>query len=253
MILVADNLQALNPEIARALEDLDPLPIRKMARFCQKAGARFLDINPGYLSRRREDRMTFLVETVQEVTDLDLVLDSPNPRLLARGLAACRKKPIINALTREPSKIEEILPLAVEHQTHLVLLLIDENSMAPHSLDEKISLAVEMREICLGAGLEHDRLIFDPVLPSLGQPDAFHLVGRVMETLRLLASGALFQEQAATMLGLSNLRSGHKQVYPVEIEKICLALAAGAGLKYALADLRQQEITSTARVMERFN
>lgn len=253
MFLVADNLQALNPLIARALDELDPAPIEEMARFCRKAGARYLDLNPGYLSRRREDRMTFLVETVQEATDLDLVLDSPNPRLLARGLAACQKKPIINALTREPSKIAEILPLAVEHRTSLVILLIDENSMVPRGLDEKMALALEMREICLAAGLSHQQLIFDPVLPSLGQPDAFHQVGQVMETLRLLSSGALFQDQAATMLGLSNLRTGHKKIYPVEVEKICLALAVGAGLKYALADLRQEEITAAARAMERFN
>jgi 5-methyltetrahydrofolate--homocysteine methyltransferase len=63
--------------------------------------------------------MTFLVEAVQEVTSLPLILDSPRVGVLARGLKACRSKPILNALTLEEHRLQEILPLAAEHQTSL--------------------------------------------------------------------------------------------------------------------------------------
>ena len=92
MILIADNIQPANPRVAEAMERLDPGPIRDIARRCREAGAEFLDINPGFLTRRKQDRMAFLVETVQEEVDLPLVLDSPNPDLLTLGLAACRQK-----------------------------------------------------------------------------------------------------------------------------------------------------------------
>ncbi len=131
MIIAADNLTSTNPVVAQALKDLNPRPLQDLAVRCAENGAHLLDLNPGYLSRRHDDRMAFLVEAVQEVTTLPLILDSPNPRVLAGGLAVCRDKPILNALTLEKEKLEEILPLAATHQTQLVILLLDENPTRP--------------------------------------------------------------------------------------------------------------------------
>jgi 5-methyltetrahydrofolate corrinoid/iron sulfur protein methyltransferase len=239
MIIVADNLQVLNPAVAAALERLDPGPIQELARRCEGAGAQLLDLNPGYLSPRREDRLAFMVEAVQEATALSLMLDSPLARVLARGLKACRDKPILNALTLEEKKLEEILPLAAANQTPLVLLLLDERSFPPPDLEGKIALALNLRERALAGGLSDDRLIFDPVLPNLSWPEVFRQTGAVIQTVRLLSSGAVFPEPARTMAGLSNLRSGLRRSYPFQVEAACLSLLAGAGLTYALADVLQ--------------
>jgi 5-methyltetrahydrofolate corrinoid/iron sulfur protein methyltransferase len=237
MIIAADNLTGANPVVAQALRDLAAAPLQDLARRCAQNGAHLLDLNPGYLSRRHEDRMAFLVDAVQEVTDLPLILDSPNPRVLAKGLAACRDKPILNALTLEEEKLEEILPLAMEHQTRLVLLLLDEKSHPPPSLEGKVALAVELRERALAAGLTDEQLIFDPVLPNLRWPDAWDQTGADFKTVRYLASGSLFGVPVSTMVGLSNLRSGLRNLYPVQLEITVLALLAGAGLTYVLADV----------------
>ena len=167
MIIAADNLTGANPVVAQALRDLDPAPLQDLARRSAAAGAHVLDLNPGYLSRRLEDRMAFMVTAVQEVTTLPLILDSPNPRVLAGGLAVSRDKPILNAVTLEKHKLDEILPLAAAHGTRVVLLLIDEKSHPPPTLEGKVALAVELRERALAAGLTDEQLIFDPVLPNL--------------------------------------------------------------------------------------
>jgi 5-methyltetrahydrofolate corrinoid/iron sulfur protein methyltransferase len=237
MILAADNLTGANPVVAQALRDLNPRPLQDLAGRCAKNGAHLLDLNPGYLSRRHEDRMAFLVEAVQEVTTLPLILDSPNPRVLAGGLAACRDKPILNALTLEEQKLEEILPLAAAHRTQLVILLLDEKSHPPPTLEGKVALAVELRERCLAAGLTDEQLIFDPVLPNLRWPDAWPQTGADFKAVRYLASGSLFGVPVSTMVGLSNLRSGLRDMYLVQVEITVLALLAGAGLTHVLADV----------------
>ncbi len=239
MILAADNLQIFNPVVAKALAAKDPGPLQDLARRCRQAGASLLDLNPGFLSKRQEDRMAFMVDAVQEEVDLPLILDSPRAGVLAQGLAACRGKPVLNALTLEPRKLEEILPLAASRQTDLVLLLLDERSFPPPTMEGKIALAVELRERTLAAGLAPEQLIFDPVLPSLSWPDAWDQVKECIKTVRLLAAGAIFPEPARTMAGLSNLRSHLRRVYPLEVETTCLALLAGAGLDIALADVLQ--------------
>ena len=251
MLLAADNIHALNPIVSDALRRLDPGPIQDLARQCEANGADLIDLNPGYLSRRNEDRMAFLVETVQEAVTARLILDSPNPRVLATGLSACRTRPIINALSLEEYKLREILPLAVEHQTPLVVLLMDERSFTPPTMDEKLALAIELREYALSAGLNHDDLIFDPVLPNLSWDDAVFRIGEAVKTIRLMSSGAVFQEPARTMAGLSNLRSGHPRQYPWDIEKTSMDLLAGAGLSVLLANALRPELVDAYLLVRR--
>ncbi len=249
MIIAADNLTSANQVVAKALKDLDPVPLQDLARRCAAAGAQILDLNPGYLSRRHEDRMAFMVETVQEATALPLILDSPNPRVLSLGLAACRDKPILNAVTLEKNKLEEILPLAAAHQTRLVCLLLDDKSHPPPTLEGKVAMAVELRERAMSAGLTDEQLIFDPVLPNLRWPDAWPQTGAAFQTVRYLASGSLFGAPVNTIVGLSNLRSGLRGVYPVDLEITVLALFAGAGLSLALVDVLNPALREQVQLM----
>jgi 5-methyltetrahydrofolate corrinoid/iron sulfur protein methyltransferase len=249
LTVAADNLEPLNPVIASAIADLDPQPLQELARRLAQAGAAWLDINPGYLSPQHYDRMAFMVEAVQQVTDLRLLLDSPNPRVLARGLAVCRKPPILNACTLEADKLREILPLAAAHKTDLVVLLLDAHSRPAASLEGKITLALEFREHALAAGLAESQLIFDPVLPNLAWPDAWLQVGEVVKAVRLLAQGEVWGAPARTLVGLSNLRSGLRRSYPARVEEAVLALLAGAGLDMALVDVLQPGLMETVRII----
>jgi 5-methyltetrahydrofolate corrinoid/iron sulfur protein methyltransferase len=251
MFFAADNIHAMNPVVSDALRRLDPAPIRELALSCERNGAQLIDLNPGYLSPRHEDRMEFLVETVQEVTSLRLILDSPSARVMAKGLARCRDKPILNALSLEPQKIQEILPLAAEHDTDLVLLLMDERSFTPPRTDEKVALALELREHALSAGIKPENLIFDPVLPSLSWDDAFLRIAEDIHTVRLLATGAILQEPVRTMVGLSNLRSGHSRAYSGEIDLTVLTLLAGAGLHIALANVFNPALLELSAMLKR--
>jgi 5-methyltetrahydrofolate corrinoid/iron sulfur protein methyltransferase len=235
--------------VARALNDLDPRPLQELARRCEAAGAKLIDLNPGFLPPRRHDRMAFMVETVQQVTRLHLILDSPSAPVLARGLGVAQAPPILNACTLEADKLREILPLAVKHRTDLALLLLDARSHPAPSLEGKVTLALELREHALAAGLTDEQLIYDPVLPNLTWPDAWAQVGEVVKAVRLLHGGDLWDEPARTMAGLSNLRSGLRHTYPVRMEEAVLGVLAGAGLTMALVDVLQPGLMETVRVI----
>ncbi len=253
MLLAADNIHGLNKDVAEALRTLNPVPIQDLARECEKRGAVLIDINPGYLSKRHEDRMEFLVEAVQEVTSARLILDSSHARVLERGLRACRETPIVNALSLEPEKLDEILPLAAHHQTGLVLLLMDEKSFTPRDLEAKIALAVELRGHALSAGIASENLIFDPVLPNLSWDEAYSRISECVAAVRLMAAGAIFQEPVRTMVGLSNLRSGHRSRYSALIEQTALAVLAGAGLSICLANALDPNLMDAFSLINRLN
>lgn len=82
MIIVADNIQIRRQRLMDSLEARNPGPIQELAQRCEGAGANALDINSGPLLRDSEEDMTFIVEAVEEVSDLPLVLGTSNPRLL---------------------------------------------------------------------------------------------------------------------------------------------------------------------------
>jgi len=250
LIIAADNLHVLNPVVAQALDGLDPQPLQELARRVEQAGANLIDINPGFLPPRRHDRMAFMVESVQQVTNLRLILDSPDARVLARGLAVANKPPILNACTLEEDKLRGILPLAAQHKTDLVLLLLNARSFPAAGLDGKITLALELREHALAAGLTDAQLIYDPVLPNLTRPDAWTQMGEVVKAVRLLHGGELWGEPARTMAGLSNLRSGLRQTYPVRVEEGVLGVLAGAGLQIALINVLQPALMETVRIIK---
>jgi hypothetical protein len=85
-------------------------------------------------------------------------------------------------------------------------------------------------------------LIFDPLLPHHSWPDAFPQIKAVIEIIRLLSSGALFNQAAQTLVGLSNLYSGQRKKGPFLLEETCLSLLAGSGLSHVLINVLRPEL-----------
>jgi 5-methyltetrahydrofolate corrinoid/iron sulfur protein methyltransferase len=206
MIIVADNLRITQPAVARSVEAMDPAPIRQMAIACREAGADAIDINSGPLSRQPAEKMTFLVQTVQEVVDLPLVLDTTNPDALAAGLAACRGPAIINGVSLEPEKLSRILPLAAENNTDLIGYLLRPDGHVPPDGAGRMEAAVALFNECQAAGIRPQRLVIDPIVAPLVWPDGNRQNMALLEVIRTLPE--LLGYPVRSIAGLSNLTSG---------------------------------------------
>jgi 5-methyltetrahydrofolate corrinoid/iron sulfur protein methyltransferase len=236
LILVADNIQPMNPRVARALAERDPLPLQELARRCSAAGAAWNDVNPGFLPKSRLDTFAFAVEAIQQVSDARLVLDSAQVEALEVGLAACKQPPVINALTLGPDRLEGVLSMAAGHALDLIVLLLDADGQPPARLEDKSALAVELHARARAAGIETSAMIFDPLLPPLAWPDGLEHAQATIEAVQLLASGDLLGEPVRTLVGFSNLRSGGAQHRSSGLEKELLAGLKAAGLSHILAN-----------------
>lgn len=236
MLIVADNLHIVRPDIARAVEQMDPTPIEAMVRGCIRSGAQAIDINPGPLSRKAETRMAFVVETVQAVTDLPLLLDTTNTAAMAAGLGVCRNRAIINGFSMEPAKIEGILPLANRHNADIIGYLLHADSRVPIEQDEMMGLAVALFEVYTDAGLPPERLIIDPVVAPLSWQDGLRHNQAVLALIRSLPD--LLGVPIRTIAGVSNLASGSIPVArKVALEQAFVPMLAAAGLDMALMNV----------------
>ena len=206
MILVADNLRITLPAIGRAVERLDPEPIRQMVSACMNAGAQVIDINSGPLSRSPEEKMTFLVRTVQETADLTVVLDTANPRAMAAGLAAGSQKAMINGVSLEPVRLKRILPLARQYDCDIIGYLLSPDGHVPADASGRMEAAVALFNEMQTAGISPERIIIDPVVAPLAWQDGNRQNMAVLEVIRTLPD--LLGFPVRTIAGLSNLTTG---------------------------------------------
>ncbi len=246
MLLVADNLQITNPLIDAALRDLNPDPIHEMVKKCVEAGADAIDINSGPLFREPEKKMKFLTETVQEITELPLLLDTTNPAALEAGLSISRNRTIINGFSLEAVKLEKILPLAKKYDCEIIGYLLYPNSHVPQNESERLNIALEVYGEFQKTGLDNEKLIIDPVIAPVIWENGNIQDTEILSVLRNLPD--LLGFSVKTIAGISNLTSGRG---PGErkllLERCYLPMLAAAGLHMALLNVFHTESMQTAK------
>ncbi|RTZ93217.1 MAG: dihydropteroate synthase [Deltaproteobacteria bacterium] len=246
MFLVADNLQITNPVFQEAVVKRDPIPVQTCVKRCVAAGAEAIDINAGPLTKEPEERMTFLVQSVQAVTKLPLYLDTSNATALEAGLATCRNRAVINGISLEPQKLEKILPLAAEYGVDVIGYLLTPTGQVPKTADERLAVATELFEKTDRAGLSPQRVIVDPVVPPLMWEDGIEQAMAFLDTIRTLPD--LLGFPVRTIAGLSNLTTGSgPKEKKLRVERTYLAMLAACGLSEILLNIFHEETVRVAR------
>lgn len=246
MIMVADNLRITLPAIGRAVELLDPGPIRQMVSACRDAGAQAIDINSGPLSRCPEEKMTFLVRTVQETVDLPIVLDTANSRAMAAGLAASRRKTIINGISLAPEKLGRMLPLARQYDCDIIGYLLHPDGHLPVDADGRMETAVALFNELRTAGISPERIIIDPVVTPLAWQEGNRQNMAVLEAIRSLPD--LLGFPVRTIAGLSNLTTGAPDLDTRRrYQSAFLPMLAAAGVSMILMNVLDPSLACTAR------
>jgi cobalamin-dependent methionine synthase I len=166
MLIVAERINASRKTIAQAISAGDREFIQNEAKAQTEAGAHYIDVNAGTFVGEEAQKLKWIVEAVQEVTELPLSIDSPDPAVIKAMLPLVKKTPMINSITLEPSRIEGILPLVLEYRTKIVALCQAEHEMAD-TAEAKVRFAGELIEKLTGAGVPLDDIHIDPLVYPL--------------------------------------------------------------------------------------
>ena len=166
MLIIGERINSSRSPIAKAIAEKDALFIRNEAKNQADAGADYIDVNAGTFIKDECDKLKWVADTVQAVTDLPLCIDSPDPAVIRSLLDRVEKTPMINSITLEPARLDGILPLVAEHRTKVIGLCQSESEMA-ESTDAKMRLAEKLVEQVTGAGVPLDDLYIDPLVYPL--------------------------------------------------------------------------------------
>ncbi len=239
MFLIADNVHIMNPPVAGAMRERNPIPLKEIAERCLKTGAYAMDINLGPMRQDVEETVAFVIEAVQDCFKGRLVLDSVQAEVLEAGIKVCKQPPIINGFSLEEDKLNFVLPLAARYQLDIIGFLIDEKGRVPCDAEERLDVASRLVATAEEQGVSPDRIIIDPVLVPLSWQDGTRYNRELLAVLRFLPH--LFEKPLRTVAGLSNLGTGAPDRNArVSVETSFILMLAALKLDYILMNATSQ-------------
>ena len=131
MIIIGEKINGAIPSIKAAIEERNADLIRQRTLAQAAAGANYLDCAPSTATEIEYDTMCWLIDIMQEATDIPLCIDSPNARLLVRILEEGRvKRPgMVNSVNEEGDKCELIFPCIAGTDWNVVGLTCDQSGI----------------------------------------------------------------------------------------------------------------------------
>lgn len=225
MLVVGEIINSSIKRIGKAIEGKDREFIVDITRQQIEAGADYIDVNAATTSSE-EDNLEWLVGVIQEEFDIPLCLDSTNPKALSRALKRHRGKALVNSVSMEKGRMENILPLVREHGSDVVALCMSDEGI-PETAEKRVDIARRSAERIRSYDLELENVYYDPLVIPVG---VNHRAGAIfLETLE-----AIDRElpEAGTICGLSNI--SHGLPAPRLINETFMILALGRGLKAAI-------------------
>jgi 5-methyltetrahydrofolate corrinoid/iron sulfur protein methyltransferase len=241
MILIGESLNVMSKTIGPAMRNRDAKPIQKMAVFQQEAGMDYIDLNIGPAKKAGSEMMTWLVETVQEVVDVPISLDTTNVEAMEAGLKAHKGQALINSISCRPERMDALFPLVKKYDALFVGLLIGVDGI-PRDADERAMLAAEMQAKMAEEGIEDERVFYDPiVLPVTSQQDQVQGCTLFMQMVGDLAP------ESKSNCGLSNVSNGAPEELRPLLNRVYLAMLMRSGLGAAIVNHAETELVDMAR------
>ncbi|MFB6290273.1 MAG: dihydropteroate synthase [Candidatus Bipolaricaulia bacterium] len=242
MILIGERINAGFNDVKQALQERNPEEIKNLAHRQTDAGADYLDLNMGAVSKDPDD-MIWLVETVQETVDTPISIDSQNPDIVEPALETCSGNPLINSTTAQDEKLDRLMPLAVEHDASIIGITSGEDG-APQDVNGRLEHAANIFTSANEYGLDVDKLFIDPVAMPLKfmQEQATNL----LESISQISN--ISDPPPHISLGISNMSSDATE--KSLINRTFLVMAMAAGLDAAICNVLDDKLIKSVATAE---
>lgn len=191
------------------------------------AGATMLDVNAGVPLADEAALMAEAVRLVQSLTDVPLSIDSSVLEALQAGLEAYQGKALLNSVTGEEERLEQVLPLVKKHGAAVVAICNDDTGISP-DIDVRFEVAKKIVQRAADHGIPACDVVVDPLVMPVGAmpgagTQALELIHRLRSELKV-----------NTTCGASNVSFGLPN--RAGLNPTFLAMAIGAGMTSAITN-----------------
>ena len=239
MILIGENINIMSQTIGPALRERNPKPIQELARAETKAGVDYLDLNIGPARKAGDELMTWVVKTVQEVTDLPLSLDTTNIVAMEAGLKVCKGKALVNSIP--PARASEELPLVKKYSTDMVGLLWGMEGM-PRDAAERGVIAVDLIYKANEMGIPSEKIWIDPIVSPVSVE-----INQLKACFEFMSMLAEISPDCKSIVGLSNVSNGTPTPLRPWLNRTYLMMLMKYGIYSAIVDAFDAELIQIVR------
>jgi 5-methyltetrahydrofolate--homocysteine methyltransferase len=213
-----------------------------------EGGAHVLDLCVALTERQDEaDQMVRLAKEVSLRMDAPIQIDSTEPEVMRAALEQIPGRAIVNSVNLEAGreKLDQVVPLCLEHGAALIALTIDEESMGK-TAQRKLDIARRIHGYVVDEhGMDPELLIFDALTFTLTTGDEEWRPSAIetMEGIRRIKAelpGVL------TSLGVSNVSFGVSPPARAVLNSVFLHHCVEAGLDLAM--VHPAEVTPYAEI-----
>ena len=185
-----------------------------------EAGADMLDVNAGIPLVDEAELLASMLRTVQAAVDVPICIDSSVIEALEAGLSVYEGRALVNSVTAEEDRLQEILPLVSDYDAAVIGLANDETGI-PETPEKRLECARTIVTAAADFGIARDDVVIDPLAMTVGaDPSA---VRTTLETISLIRD-----ELGVNMcLGASNVSFGLPDRHALNAAFLPMAMAAG--------------------------
>jgi 5-methyltetrahydrofolate--homocysteine methyltransferase len=184
------------------------------------AGADMLDVNAGIPLVDEAELLASMLQAVQAEADVPICIDSSVIEALEAGLAVYEGKALVNSVTGEDDRLDEILPLVARHGAAVIGLANDETGI-PETPQQRLDIARKIVSAAGDHGVGPEDVVIDPLAMTVGADTE-----AVTTTLRTIS--LIRDELGVNMcLGASNVSFGLPERHVLNAAFLPMAMAAG--------------------------
>jgi len=184
------------------------------------AGAQVLDVNAGIPLADEPAILAESIKLVQSITDAPLSIDSSIVGALEAGLEAYQGKALLNSVTGEEERLEQVLPLVKKHGCAVIAISNDDTGIS-EDINVRFEVAKKIVERAADYGIPPEDVVVDPLVMPIGAVNSAGL--QVMELVRRLRT----ELKVNTTCGASNLSFGLPNRNGLNAAFISMAISSG--------------------------
>jgi len=241
MILIGESIHIISKQVSDAVKERNPKVIQELAKAQADSGADYIDLNLGPAKRDPEEVTSWLVNTIQGVTDLPISVDTLNPVAMEAGLKTCKKRPLLNSASGRTDSKELMLPLAKKYNTDVVISVLTDKGCPP-DIDSRIESIMDTVTHANELGIPNEDIWVDPIILPVSADQK-----QVREALEFIGMLADLLPGVKSTVGLSNVSNGTPEELRGILNRTYMVMLGRNGLYSAIADVLDAELVRLNR------
>lgn len=167
MIIIGEKINGSIPVVADAIARRDAKFIQQRAIAQEKAGATFIDCCASVPEAEEVETLHWMIDCIQEVTDLPVAVDSPSAEVLREVWKFCKRPGLINSVSGEGDKIDKLFPILAENKGWQVIALLSDDTGIPKNAADRLKVFDRIMAKAKEYEIAPDRIHIDPLVEML--------------------------------------------------------------------------------------